>query len=539
MKKYLFLYVISGFCFEALNAQHTRWDWAICNKVCPDTFLHLSDAGSLLALDWKYKAPLYMETDTTGNLYVLGYTPKHPVLTKNPMIFDSYGAKALVDFHYSDNVNVYYYMKLNPAGTLMFITLIASQGIPFPYQTAQPIKLNRNTGDLYLAFAGQSSVYQVWVGDVSPQIPAGSGTAYALVVDKFGNYANRIAVKDAGSATTIRKFLFTESNKTYILADAGKTPPDNNKPARVFVYNSSKDTIESEFKHFSIADYYEIKRGTNRMIGSKMAEYEVDGTQYRPAIPGTALNNIKEVQQVLQKSNGNYVLKVTNLFTGQPYFLELNSSGSIRWAVQQPGVANQLAALDADDQVWIMFENITDSMKALPPGYPTPFVARVDTSKNHTFAETFYPTNISEWSTTTCFTIHKRAKFIAGSFLTQVEFADHFLENTCTYHKLPLQQFIAKAEPGWQQTRKNLASRNIGAENYSIFPNPTSGKIQIESRNQMPQSCMIYDLKGQLKAQIWVPSNGSMDVGFLAAGNYVLVFQKAGNIINRTTLIKQ
>lgn len=534
MRKLFMLMIAVAGCFQAGRAQHTRWDWAICNAVCPDTFLHLSDAGSLLAMDLKYRAPIYMETDTAGNLYVLGYTPKHPVLNKYPMLFDALGAKAALDFHYSANVNVYYYMKVNPSGTLMFVNLIASEGIPFPYQNSQPIRLNRNTGDLYMAFQGQSAAYNVWVGEISPRLPAGAGIGHVLVIDKYGNYANRIEIKDAGSGVSLRRFLFPDNGKTYVLADAGKTAPDFSKPARVFVYDHVNDTVEVVYKHFSVADYYDTRRGTNRLIGYKLAEFQPDGTQYKAAIPGTALNNVKDVLQVLQKRNGNYVLKVTNLFNGQAYFIELNAAGSIRWAVQQPGVANQLAALDADDETWIMFENVTDSMRALPPGYPSPFVARVDTTRNHSFAESFYPTNISEWSATTCFTIHGRAKYLAGSYLTQAEFADHFLEYSCQAGVLPMQQFIAKAEPGWQQTRKNLGVSTASSQNLTVFPNPAHDKVQVGS----PGWCRIYDLQGRMVFQAPVDASGVIDVALLPAGTYVLeVLTQPGKSI-KTPMVK-
>lgn len=538
MRKSVFLLlVVIGF-LRGATAQHTRWDWAICNAVCPDTFLHYSDAGSLLAMDLKYRAPFYMETDTAGNLYVLGYTPKHPVLNKYPMLFDALGAKTALDFHYSANVNVYYYMKVNPAGTLMFAELIASEGIPFPYEPSQSVRLNRNTGELYMAFPGRSASYNVWVGEISPRLPAGTGVGHVLVVDRNGNYANRIEIRDAGSGVSIRKFLFPDNGKTYVLADAGKTAPDFSKPARVFVYDPVKDTVEAVFKHFSVAEYYEIRRGTNRIIGYQMAEYQPDGTQFKAALPGTALNNVKEVQQVLQKRNGNYVLKVTNLFTGQPYFLELNTTGSIRWAVQQAGVANQLAALDADDQTWIMFENVTDSMKALPPGYPTPFVARVDTSRNHSFAETFYPTNISEWSATTCFTIHGRAKYLAGSYFTQAEFADHFLEYSCQAGVLPLQQFIAKAEPGWQQTRKNLGVSAAATSGMSVFPNPANDDIRITLTADIPGPYFIYDLQGRLKFSGSVSHAGMITVATLPAGTYVVEVRTLSGKSMKTPFVK-
>jgi hypothetical protein len=84
-------------------------------------------------------------------------------------------------------------------------------------------------------------------------------------------------------------------------------------------------------------------------------------------------------------------------------------------------------------------------------------------------------------------------------------------------------------------------SENTYQNDLIIYPNPTTGKIQIESSNLKVQSLDIYDMKGQLVKQFpnlksQIPNE--IDVSSFPKGLYLFQVRNENNIYNRKILIQ-
>jgi len=87
----------------------------------------------------------------------------------------------------------------------------------------------------------------------------------------------------------------------------------------------------------------------------------------------------------------------------------------------------------------------------------------------------------------------------------------------------------------------SYVSENTFQNGLIIYPNPTTGKIQIESSNLKVQSLDIYDMKGQLVKQFpnlqsQIPNE--IDVSSFPNGLYLFQFRTGKNIYNRKILIQ-
>lgn len=81
-------------------------------------------------------------------------------------------------------------------------------------------------------------------------------------------------------------------------------------------------------------------------------------------------------------------------------------------------------------------------------------------------------------------------------------------------------------------------SNQAEISNLNIYPNPSSGMVQIDGSFGNNTVLDIYNLLGEMVASVSASYNGQLDISFLAKGQYVVMLKNDDKIESLTKLIK-
>jgi len=233
------------------------------------------------------------------------------------------------------------------------------------------------------------------------------------------------------------------------------------------------------------------------------------------------------------------------------FLVKYDTGGNVLWAKSAGGTGDDLAysiAADASGNVYLagFFKSPTISFGCATisnAGFSDIFLAKYDADGNLLGAKRAGGTD------------NDYAYSIAIGPLGNTYMAGYFNSTTITFDSISIMSpymgsydiFLAKLDTGLTIGVKELFIN--GENSIIIYPNPASGKVQVQSSKFKIQSLEIYNIQGKLVKQIprlaeskradpqsSVPIE--IDVSSMAKGIYIVKIQSENGIVNRKLIVQ-
>ncbi|GAB1449347.1 hypothetical protein MASR2M44_23740 [Bacteroidota bacterium] len=501
----LFL-LIQGSAF----AQDYHWDFAMSTGTCR------LQPGALYE---NLAIPFELESDNAGNVYVLGNFPtanfdKQFRITPELSVFARSGSQQ----------NQLYLYKVNPTNQVEWGMCIEAENNSLEkISSSLALSVNPYSGKVYLIMEPYSTLH-INGNPIYPQLS--SDTRKLMLCFESDGSFNKIIY----SKGILSKPIFSSSETGVFKASRFDLARPDFDSVSFFLFDARKDSILFHaFSNYDNLMYFDPEKQV--YISEFLGEYDSHLIRIKGSVYQHSHNffSYTKIQHKKDKAGNHYFHYKNNVNPGNPatYMLfKLNAAFQEQWRTQNASGFQ----MDTSGNLWLFkhgdFNPTKDNTRLNPADV---MLVQLNPETGQENGTRIVPTNLigQSWVPDEALELFKITSandfWISGNLINEAEFGNNKITGNCSNASIPYQHYLAKAQSGWSQDRKNLSLSKIEKkQEINLYPNPASTYIQLPGNlHSEIMSIEVFNLQGQFVSRYSEQAH-KLDISNLNQGFYVL-----------------